>query len=217
MSNRGRLLAGSALVAVVIVIGVLAAANTRRPGGAADASLEPSFAASIGQAASGTPGIATPSATATGETPGASSSATSGLTPPPRSTGDPRHAYVEFLDRAKDDRTSVEDLNITLQAAIEVQDRDATRRASVDILDFVDSERDWLREHPPADCYVDAHDAANAMLTAYGTAADGFIAWANAATGLDSLAAFAGALEAASAANDALVAFGSALEITTCP
>jgi hypothetical protein len=213
MSNRSGVLVGGILVVVVIAVGIVAAANTRRPGGAPDALPEPSVAASIGTASSGTPGIATASPTAASETsPGASAS-----TPQPRSTGDPRHAYAEFLTRTHEDRTTVADLNTTLQAAIENKDRDATRAASVDILDFVDSDRDWLRDHPPAECYVDAHDAANAMLTAYGTAADGFIAWSNAPIGLDSLAAFTSALEAVNAANDALVAFDGRLGITTCP
>ena len=78
------------------------------------------------------------------------------------------------------------------------------------------SERDWLREHPPAACYADAHAAANTMLAAYGTVADRFITWADAAKGLDSVAAFARALEAADAATQALDAFGAALERTTC-
>ena len=33
--------------------------------------------------------------------------------------------------------------------------------AAVAILDFVDVERDWLREHPPAECYAAAHASAN--------------------------------------------------------
>lgn len=217
MSNRGGVLVGGVLVVVVIAVGIVAAANTRRPGGAPDASVEPSVAASIGTASSGTPDIATSIPTATAGASTGSPAPTSASTPQPRSTGDPRHAYAEFRSRADDDRSTVEDLNVTLQAAIDNTDRDAMRTASVDILDFVDSERDWLREHPPTECYASAHDAANAMLAAYGTAADGFIAWANAAAGLDSVAAFASAIEATSAANDALVAFGGALEITSCP
>ena len=84
------------------------------------------------------------------------------------------------------------------------------------ILDFVDGERDWLREHPPADCYAAAHAAANAMLEAYGDAADRFIRWAATGGGLSGLAALGDALDAADAAGEALTAFGKALEATTC-
>ncbi len=221
MSNRGRLLVGGILVVLVIAVGIVAAATTRRPGGATDPSPEPSAAASIGTAASGTPGVATGSPIVTVDPSDGSASST---TPPrleptasPRAAGDPRLAYAEFLLRANEDRSTVDDLNTTLRAAIDLQDRDAVRKASVDILDFVDSERDWLREHPPAECYADAHGAANAMLAAYGTAADAFIAWSNATPGLDALAALEHALEAANDAGDALTAFAQALETTTCP
>ena len=70
-------------------------------------------------------------------------------------------------------RSTVEGLNGALTRAAEAQDADAVRTASVDILDFVDVERDWLRDHPPTDCYADAHGAAAAMLDAYGTAQNG--------------------------------------------
>ena len=166
----------------------------------------------------------TPTPTATLETPAvdpspsptATAKATARATPKPRTTGDPRLAYAAFLLRANDDRSTVESLNRALAAAVDDQDRDAARAASVDILEFVDSERDWLREHPPAACYADAHDAADAMLDAYGTAADRFITWSKAKPGFDSLAALALAAQAADAAGEALAAFGRALEATTC-
>ena len=107
-------------------------------------------------------------------------------------------------------------LNQALQDAAEAGDRPAARRASIDILDFADAEQDWLREHPPAACYADAHAAADTMLEAYAATADAFIAWADAGTGLDGLAAFARALEAAGTAGDALTALGRELETTTC-
>ena len=91
------------------------------------------------------------------------------------------------------------------------------RTAAVAILDFVDGERDWLREHPPADCYAAAHAAAGAMLDAYGKAADAFIHWADTGGGLAGLAAFGDALDAAQTASTALDAFGRTLETTTCP
>jgi len=141
---------------------------------------------------------------------------TPAATAPPRATGDPRLAYAEFLLRVNDDRATVEDLNRDLATAAEAQDLDAVRRSAVAILDFVDGERDWLREHPPADCYAAAHASANAMLEAYGTAADRFVDWTASSGGLAGLAALGKALDAAQAASDALTAFGVALEATTC-
>ena len=220
MTDRRRVLTGGLVVVAVIVIGGLAAATTRRPADPPGTSPEPSADASIGQAASGTPREPTSSSTAAAEV---SATPTPAVTPTPEptpkvlSTGDPRLAYAEFLLRANDDRTTVETQNDALAAGIDDQDRDAVRKAAVDILDFVDSERDWLREHPPAACYADAHHAAGSMLAAYGTAADRFIAWTKAAPGLDSLAALARAAEAARTAGDALTAFGRTLEATTCP
>ncbi len=215
------MLVGGVVVAAVIAVGALAAVGTRRPGASPDPSVEPSPAASIGQAASGTPGDASAGPTAPLKTPDVTpiptADPTPRPTPKPRTTGDPRLAYAEFLLRANDDRSTAEALNRALAAAVEDQDRDAVRAASVDILAFVDTERDWLLGHPPATCYADAHDAATAMLVAYGTAADRFIVWSDAAPGLDSLAALALAAQAADAARDALAAFGRALEATTCP
>jgi hypothetical protein len=164
----------------------------------------------------------TPGPTATLETPSVSPSptpsaaATAKATPKPRTTGDPRLAYAAFLLRANDDRSTVESLNRALAAGVDDQDRGAVRAASVDILAFVDSEHDWLRDHPPAACYADAHDAAGAMLDAYGTAADRFIAWSDAKPGLDSLVALGLAAQAADRAGEALSAFGRALEAATC-
>jgi hypothetical protein len=137
----------------------------------------------------------------------------------PRATGDPRLAYAEFLLRVNDDRAAVDRLNRALSSAAEAQDPKAVTAAAVDILDFVDSERDWLREHPPAACYAAAHASANAMLDAYGAAADRFIIWADAGGalgGLGGLGALGDALAAADTAADALTAFGKALEATTC-
>ena len=135
----------------------------------------------------------------------------------PRATGDPRLAYAAFLLRVNDDRTRVDGLNAALTTAANAQDPDAVRRASVDILDFVDVERDWLGAHPPADCYAAAHDSAGAMLAAYGTAADRAIDWSDTGGGIAGLGAIGRALEAGQTATDALTAFGHTLEATTCP
>jgi hypothetical protein len=137
-------------------------------------------------------------------------------TAPPRATGDPRLAYAEFLRRVNDDRTMVEQLNQDLSTAAQAQNTGAVHTAAVAILDFADGERDWLREHPPADCYAAAHAAATAMLDAYAAAADRFIRWAATGGGLAGLPALGDALDAAQVASDALTAFGRALEATSC-
>ena len=163
--------------------------------------------ASAGAVASATPSI----------NPTAAPSRASNPTAAPRATGDPRLAYAEFLLRLNDDRSEAERLNSDLSSAAQAQDPVAVRRASVAILDFVDLERDWLREHPPATCYAAAHESAGAMLDAYGTAADRFIRWAETGGGLAGLGALGDALDAAQVASDAMAAFGRALEGTRCP
>ena len=137
--------------------------------------------------------------------------------PPTRATGHPALAYAEFLQRLNGDRSTVDGLNSALATAAEAQDREAARTAAVRILDFVDTERDWLAGHPPAECYAPAHTAAGAMLDAYGSAADAFVTWSAAGGGLDGLAALARAADAAQTAKDSLTTFGSVLQGTTCP
>jgi hypothetical protein len=116
-----------------------------------------------------------------------------------------------------DDRATVSGLNAALETAATAQDPVAVRTAAVDILDFVDAERDWLREHPPAECYAAAHASAGRMLDAYATAAERFIDWTAAGAGLDGLAALAAAGNAAETARVAFTSFGTVLEGTTCP
>ena len=149
--------------------------------------------------------------------PSASPPAAPARTVKPRATGDPRLAYAAFLLRVNDDRVTVDGLNAALTTAANAQDPDAVRRASVDILDFVDVERDWLQGHPPADCYAAAHDSAGAMLAAYGAAADRAIDWSATGGGIAGLGALGRAVEAGQAAADALTAFGHTLEATRCP
>ena len=136
---------------------------------------------------------------------------------PPRASGPPRLAWAAFLARLNEDRSTVEGLNAALTTAAEAQDPDAVKAASVAILDFVDVERDWLREHPPADCYAAAHGAVAAMLDAYGTAADRFIDWTTTGGGLGGLPALGDAVAAADTARAAFETFVTALEGTTCP
>ncbi len=195
---------------IVLVIAALAIA---RPGRAPVPSSLPTGSGGLVPAATST---APPSAAAT-DTPDPTAALTASATVAPRATGDPRLAYAAFLLRVNDDRTTVQRLNTALSTAAQAQDQPAVRTAAVAILDFVDGERDWLREHPPADCYATAHAAAGAMLGAYGAAADAFIHWADTGGGLAGLAAFGDALDAAQTAGTALDAFGRTLEITTCP
>lgn len=204
---------------VVVVMIALLAASRPRPGPGPEA--PPVGSGGLLPAATSTAPptvLATPSPTPT-VLPTASPSrpsATPATQPAPRASGDPRLAYAEFLLRVNDDRATVEDLNRDLAATAEAQDPDAVRMAAVAILDFVDVERDWLREHPPAECYAAAHASANAMLEAYGSAADRFVTWAATGGGLAGLVALGEAIDAAEMAGDALAAFGRALEATTC-
>jgi len=138
-------------------------------------------------------------------------------TPAPRTSTAPRLAYAAFLRRINDDRATVDRLNANLSAAVQAQDPVATRPAAVAILDFVDRERDWLRDNPPADCYAAAHQEAGTMLDAYGMAADAFIAWADTGGGLAGLAALGDAVDLAQTAAAVSTMFGQTLDATRCP
>jgi hypothetical protein len=204
------MLGGAVVVAVVVV------AALTLPGGAPRPSATPGRSGGLEPAATAT---AIPSADATtggsissdpSETPGSA-------TPPPRTSEKPALAYAAFLKRVSDDRATVERLNQDLSPAVQAQDLAVTRTASVAILDFVDGEHDWLRDHPPADCYAAAHAAAGAMLDAYGMAADAFIKWADTGGGLDGLVALGDAVQFAQDAADSLTAFSTTLDDTVCP
>jgi hypothetical protein len=214
MSRRRWFLLGGALVVVLVaVLLVSRPRGTSTPSGAPTGSggLVPAATITAPPSVTTTPSSPSPSAP-----PAATPSAAVAPTAPPRATGDPRLAYAEFLLRINDDRSQVERLNQDLSSAAQAQDPRRVRTASVAILGFVDGERDWLREHPPADCYAPAHDSANAMLDAYGLAADRFVHWADTGGGLAGLAALGDAVDAAQAAGDALTAFGRTLEGTSC-
>jgi hypothetical protein len=208
----------SAVVGVVVVTVVALAWFTRdqRTGAGVEAPGQSIAAVLSSSPASTATPSPTPSATSS-PTPLPTATATPRPTPTDRApAGDPRLLYAEFLLRLGDDRSTVAALNQTLQDAAEAGDHTAVRRAAIEILDFADAEHDWLRDHPPAACYADAHASADKMLDAYAAAADAFIAWADAGDGLDGLAAFGRALEAAGAAGDAATALGRELEATTC-
>ena len=138
-------------------------------------------------------------------------------TAPPRTSMAARLAYAAFLKRVTDDRATVDRLNANLSAAVQAQDPVAARPAAVAILDFVDRERDWLRQNPPAECFAAAHASAGAMLDAYSAAANGFSKWSDAGGGLNGLAALGDAVTLAQQAADASTAFGQTLDATTCP
>ena len=212
---QSRWLIAGAVVAVVAVALLVVTLGRGSPAGVSEVSPSPS--ASSGATPSRTPSptptpspslvVATPAPTPTPAPP----------TTPPRASGPPLLAWAEFLARLNQDRSTVEGLNAALTTAAQAQDPDAVKAASVDILDFVDVERDWLRDHPPADCYAAAHGAAAAMLDAYGTAADRFIDWSASGGGLAGLPALGVALEAADTARAAFETFVAALEATSCP
>ena len=220
--SRGRWL----LVGGLLVVAVLLLAAVMIRGGPSNGAVEPSVASSPIAAAptsiASAVATATPTATAA---PSATPTPTPTVEPTPRPTpteapvadGDPRLLYAEFVLRVNDDRSTVEALNGRLTTAAQAQDAAAVAAASVDILDFVDSERDWLRDHPPARCYRRAHASATAMISAYGDAAERFFDWSKSGGGLAGLDALADALAAAETAGDALTTFGRDLEATSCP
>jgi hypothetical protein len=217
MSRRWWILLGALAIAVVVLGAAWAGRGTTGP----TPSRSPAAAASSPTADVSSIPAATPSLDPTSSLGPSAGTATTTpapvATPRPRASGPPRLAYAAFLRRVNDDRATVTTLNGALSTAAQAQDPTAVRHAAVDILDFVDTERDWLRDHPPADCYAAAHASAGAMLDAYGAAADAFIAWAQTGGGFAGLGALGKAIDAAQTASDALTTFGHALEATTCP
>jgi hypothetical protein len=213
MSRRSWVLVGAAIVVMAAVVGVLSARrdpSAPEPSGSlAIVDPSPAAAGSVVTASPGPSPSPTPRPTPTPAPPA--------VTPPPRASGPARLAYADFLRRINADRATVERLNASLTTAVQALDPASVRTAAVDILDFVDGERDWLRENPPAACYADAHASAGAMLDAYGAAADAFIAWAETGGGFAGLTALADAVDAATSAGDALTTFGHVLEATSCP
>ncbi len=206
---------------------VLAAAWLRWDASAAKAPASPASVDASGTAAGATTAAPDPTTPSVAPSPASAAPSSSpdptrspappATTPRPRASGPARLAYAAFLRRINADRATVERLNATLTTAVQALDPVAARSAAVDILDFVDAERDWLRENPPASCYEDAHASAGAMLDAYGAAADAFIAWAETGGGFAGLTKLGDALDVAKTAGDALTAFGHVLETTSCP
>jgi hypothetical protein len=210
LSGPAWLILGGAAVVVVVALVALAL-----PRAVARPSVPSSASGGLAPAAS----VTAPPSTAVGASvaPRPSVAPTARpATAPPRTSTAPRLAYAAFLKRVNEDRTNVERLNANLSTAVRAHPV-AARPAAVAILDFVDQERNWLRDNPPADCYAAAHASAGAMLDAYGTAADGFITWADPGGGLSGLAALSDAVDQAQKAADASTAFGHALDATRCP
>jgi hypothetical protein len=222
MSRRWWVLLGSLAIAAVVLGAVWAnreSSGARPSGSPAAIGTSPTPTTTFASAVVSPSPSPNPSSSATRS---AAPSATQAppppaTTPPPRASGPPRLAYAAFLKRINDDRSTVETLNAALSSAARAQDPTAVRRSAVDILDFVDAERDWLRENPPAACYAEVHASAGAMLDAYAAAADAFIAWAQTGGGIAGLGALGQAVDAAETAGDALTTFGKVLEATSCP
>lgn len=211
----GLLLGGLAIVALALVI--LAASRSGAPSSpgssdfppapSASPTVEPSPTAIAPTTPTATPSpTATPAPTAT-PTPEAARTAAPGT--------DARLAYAEFALRLGDAAKEAQQLNADLRTAAEDLDTVAVERTAVDILDFVDSERDWLRDHPPAACYADAHDAAGEMLAAYGAVAEAALAWTG-ASGLDAIAALADLGVAVEDATAEAQAFARAFDAVDC-
>lgn len=211
-TGRWFALGSIAIIALVVLVAVMRPGTESVPGASAGSIATSTPTASPSPSASASPAASVrpkPSPTPTTAAPS--------KTKPPRASGEPRVAYAEFVLRVDGDRATVDRLDGALATATDARDLTAVRIAAVDILDFVDLEHDWLREHPPAECYAPAHASANAMLDAFGTAADRFVSWSATAGGLAGLTALGRAVDAAGAAADALSAFGKVLAATTCP
>ena len=199
--RRSRWLLPAVLALTVVGVLALALSLSARPqgdpdlGGVDPASASPSAAPTV------TP---TPSRAPTASPAGAGEDA------------EARHRFVEFQQRLIADAAEVQASSQAMTDAVQAQDDPATVAASVDVLDFVDRERDWLAAHPPADCYSTAHGAAGAMLVAYAAVADAVLAYAG-ATGLDRLEALAIVADRADAARVSLSQLQVAVESATCP
>jgi hypothetical protein len=211
MSRPAWFVLGGVIVVALVVLAALAL-----PGGTVRPSATPRGSGGLEPAATATAPLTSDPSSAASRAAGAASTP-GAATRPPRTSEKPALAYAAFVKRVNDDRATVERLNQDLSAAVQAQDIATTQTASVAILDFADGEHDWLREHPPADCYATAHAAAGLMVDAYGKAADGFIKWADTGGGLDGLVALGDAVQAAQDAADSLTAFGDALDATVCP
>jgi hypothetical protein len=223
MPHTRWLLAGAVTAAVLVVLLFVTIGGNPLTGDGEMLPAEPEATSrSSAPAASATPLAAAPTfvASAAPIEPSATPTAEPSrapATPAPKASGPPLRAWTEFLAHLNDDRATVEGLNRALTTAAEAQDAEAVQSAAVDILDFVDVERDWLRAHPPAECYADAHASGAVMLDAYGTAADRFVDWTATGGGLGGLPALGLAVEAADAARAAFTTLAAALEAMTCP
>lgn len=206
----GILLVVLAIVAVVLAVLVATRPDTPPSPGQSSAAPWPS-STNEPSAPAPTPTptptpTATPEPTAT-QTPEAARTAAPGT--------DPRPASAEFALRLGDAAKEAQQLNADLRAAAEDLDTAAVERTAVDILDFVDNERDWLRDHPPAACHADAHEAAGEMLEAYGAVAEAALKWTG-ASGLDAIAALADLGIAVEDATAEAQAFARTFDAVSC-
>ena len=221
--RRSRWLLPAVLALTVVGVLALALSLSARPqgdpdlGGVDPASASPSAAPTVPPTASPT---ATPSPSPTpSPTPTVTPTPSRAPTASPAGAGEDaeaRRRFVEFQQRLIADAAEVQASSQAMTDAVQAQDDPATVAASVDVLDFVDRERDWLAAHPPADCYSTAHGAAGAMLVAYAAVADAVLAYAG-ATGLDRLEALAIVADRADAARVSLSQLQVAVESATCP
>ena len=220
-SGRVALVGGFAIIAVLAWVAVTrfvlpASADDGAVPTGSSASTNPSS----GAVASEAPGRSASPVPITSSRPSSTPTATPTATPKPTkrptTTGDPRVAYAAFLARLDDARRTATDLADGLAAAVQAGDRATARATAVDILRFADGEHDWLKAHPPADCYAAAHDAAGSMVEAYATVADRAIDWVDAPAGLAALDALGKVLAAGADARDAASSLAGALEASTC-
>ena len=217
--GRGQwlLLAALAIAAVgvwAVLLGQILAPQPPSPSPAiADApSATPSPSVAV------TPSAESPSApSSVGPSPPASPSPDVATSPEPPSGGEaePLVGWLTFLDRMNGARTSAQALNGELRDAGEAQDVDAVRRTAADMADLVATERAWLSANPPADCYADAHAAADDLLASYGEVATQATRWAD-TSGLAALSALADLYVAVEEAAAAAATAGQSLEGVGC-
>jgi len=219
--GRGQwlLLAGLAIAAVgvwAVLLGQILAPQPPSPSpGIAEApSATASPTATVAPTAPASP--STPSSEAPSETASPAPEVDASSEPPPGGEPEPLVGWLTFLDRMNGARTSAQSLNAQLREAGEAQDADAVRATADDMADLVATERAWLSDNPPADCYADAHAASDDLLAAYGEVATQAIRWAD-ASGLEALSVLADLYVAVEAATASAVDAGQALESVACP
>jgi hypothetical protein len=215
--GQGLLLAGLAVAAVAVwalLLGQLLAPEAPPPDGQAVVVTEPPVTPPATPTSSPAP-VASESVAPT-PTPPPDPTDPPAATEPPAAGGGGRPAFLTFLARMDAARADAQDLNAELREAGEASDEAAVRSTAGEMDDLVERERAWLDANPPDPCYAEAHDAADDLLSAYGSVAAAAIGWAD-ASGLAVLSALADLYDAVETAAAAAADVEPALEAVECP